>query len=69
MCFNVFNAFADVVTDAIMVTFARNDPDHGSSDLQSLHVISCCIGGISGSIVASVANERFHPFAVFNFYA
>jgi len=40
MAFNIFNAIADVVTDAIMVTCARIDPEHGSSDLQSLHVIS-----------------------------
>jgi len=52
-----------------MVMYARRDPEHGSSDLQTLHVISVCCGGISGSIIASVANEEFHPYVIFNFYA
>lgn len=40
LIFNLFNAIADVVVDAIMVTLARNDTEHGSADLQTLHVIS-----------------------------
>lgn len=28
-----------------------------------------CIGGISGSLIASVANEMAHPYTIFNFYA
>ena len=69
MLFNLFNAIADVVTDAIMVIYARRDPEHGSSDLQTLHIISLSIGGITGSVVASYANEYFHPYYVFSFYA
>ena len=38
--YNMFQAISDVVTDAIMVTCARNDPIHGSSDLQILHIVS-----------------------------
>lgn len=60
---------ADVVIDAIMVSCARFDPVNGSSNMQSLHVISVCVGGVVGSIVASVTNDRFHPYVVFNGYA
>jgi hypothetical protein len=38
--FNLFNACACVVIDAIMVQCARFDQEYGSSDMQSLHVIS-----------------------------
>lgn len=67
--FNLFNAIADVVIDAIMVTIARKDPEHGSADLQSLHVVSVCVGGITGSVIASYVNDHFHPYTVFSFYA
>jgi hypothetical protein len=67
--FNLFSACADVVIDAIMVQWARLDPVHGSSDMQSLHVISIWIGGISGSLTASVVNDMFHPYQVFSFYS
>lgn len=69
LSFNIFNAVADVVIDAIMVTYARKDPEHGSADLQTIHNLSNCIGGITGSVVASYANERFHPYTIFSFYA
>lgn len=63
--YNMFQAISDVVTDAIMVTCARNDPIHGSSDLQILHIVSLWAGGIVGSVVSSYVNEHFHPFVIF----
>ena len=66
--FNIFNAVADVVTDAIMVTCARKDPINGSSHLQTLHVISVGVGGVIGSLVSSYANEVFHPNVIFSVY-
>lgn len=52
-----------------MVTSSRKDPVHGSSDLQTLHIVSICLGGIFGSSVASVATQYLHPFYIFTMYA
>ena len=67
--FNLFSALSGVVTDAIMVIYARKDPEYGSSDLQTLHIIAFSFGGILGSIIASYANENFHPYYIFSFYS
>ena len=66
--FNLFSALSAVVTDAIMVIYARRDPEYGSSDLQTLHIIAFSVGGIAGSIISSYANEHFHPYYIFTFY-
>ena len=64
LIYNIFQAIGDVVGDAIMVTCARKDPVHGSSDLQMVHIVSVWLGGISGSVISSYANENFHPFII-----
>ena len=69
MTFNLFNVLGSVASDAIMVIYARRDPVHGSSDLQTFHVFSISIGGIAGSIVSSYANEKFSPYHVLSFIA
>ena len=68
-CYNIFSALTDVAVNAIMVTLARLDPRHGPSDMQTLHVVSICIGGICGSLVASVANTLMHPYNVLAMYS
>lgn len=44
--YNMFASLTDVCMNAILVSLARLDPIHGPSDLQSLHIIAVCIGGI-----------------------
>ena len=51
-----------------MVNSSRKDLIHGSSDLQTLHIISISIGGIIGSSVASVVTTILHPYAIFSIY-
>ena len=67
--FNLFNVLGSVASDAIMVIYARRDPVHGSSDLQTFHVFCLSIGGIAGSISSSYANEKFSPYHVLSFIA
>ena len=62
--YNIFQAIADVVTDAIMVIWARKDPVYGSSDLQMLHVVCVGMGGVFASILSSFANMYFHPYVI-----
>ena len=69
MIYSISTSVADVVCDAIMVTSSRKDPDHGSSDLQTLHVIWIWLGGIFGSAIASITTEFLHPFYIFAMYA
>ena len=49
--YNLFGALSGVVSDVIMVIYARRDPEHGSSDLQSINSISFSAGGIFGSVI------------------
>lgn len=69
MIYSISTSVADVVCDAIMVTSSRKDPEHGSSDLQTLHVVWIWLGGIFGSAIASVTTEYLHPFYIFTMYA
>ncbi|CAI2367375.1 unnamed protein product [Moneuplotes crassus] len=66
--FNIFGAITDVACSAIMVALSRRDPQNGPADLQTLHVIFVCIGGICGSLTASVANEILSPYDVLSLY-
>jgi hypothetical protein len=54
-------AFCKVVTDAIMVVQARNDPLHGSQELFSLAQIASGFGGVTGCIVGGVLTTNGVP--------
>ena len=64
----MFNTLSGVITDAIMVIYARIDPEYGSYDLHTLHIIAFSFGEILGYI-SSYANEKIRTYYIYSFYS
>ena len=52
-------AFIDTVCDGILVVAQRNDPQHGSEDLQVLAWVFQAIGGVIPSGLSIILSVRY----------
>ena len=64
-------AFLDVIVDALMVVYSKQDEEDGSEELQSLSWGALGVGGMFSSIAGAYLTQYHHPkytYLIYSFY-
>lgn len=62
-------AFLDVIVDALMVVYSKQDQDDGSEELQSLSWGALGVGGMFSSLAGAYLTEYHHPKITYLIYS